>query len=649
MESEDSHYPGNPSEKFLEEKLKLNQVILNMKKIEEAIPILYKIYKEQSKVSLIQPFGVGLGKWLTLIQQSDAQLAQKLQMKDLVNFSELDTKFSSFRIEIERNSLKRLKMFQGTVNELIQDKVNREEFKKAVQEKVNLNDFYFLQNKLKTLEQDKITEMQKFLVAKIQEVDLLTKTKASQAELEVVSLNKIGHDDLQGIERQLDDIRAQIQNLEGDEGNKSDESDGTTPAFNSDKYRRQTRNVYGYGDEVYQSIKQDQKFDKPIGIRKHLKYHQLQINEVWDKLVYDDNRFENMRNEILNQRDLLSQYKTENEALVKKVEGNMEILNRVDDVLSEIKQFKEIISKDHENSLKTLSKTENDWNILGNRFNKLANETQTDIKDNLKRLIKLEADSRQHEHDINILKNDRLGIHKIIAENSILIQDTKAKVDYSLKSINTELDNLRDLHQTDFSKLQAQIEEINGPMRQALETHKREAESLMYELKHVQKESREIFAEFEKSKKKLLDVLDSAKSDVGNVNSLQQTVSMINLDTKILLSNQNASETVVSTTIRNAPMSPVTMARTGTANTYFSKTSLAKLPVLSSKRGYMTTRDVSRNLYRGQNDSDFKSFDGNTIKETEEDEAQGKFFNFKFTLRVHETKIREHIHNNQSS
>ena len=62
MESEDSHYPGNPSEKFLEEKLKLNQVILNMKKIEEAIPILYKIYKEQSKVSLIQPFGIGLGK-----------------------------------------------------------------------------------------------------------------------------------------------------------------------------------------------------------------------------------------------------------------------------------------------------------------------------------------------------------------------------------------------------------------------------------------------------------------------------------------------------------------------------------------------------------------------------------------------------------
>lgn len=34
------HYPGDPSEKFLEEKLKLSEIIRNMKQIEEAIPLL---------------------------------------------------------------------------------------------------------------------------------------------------------------------------------------------------------------------------------------------------------------------------------------------------------------------------------------------------------------------------------------------------------------------------------------------------------------------------------------------------------------------------------------------------------------------------------------------------------------------------------
>lgn len=41
--------PGDPSTKFLEEKLKLNQVVTNIRKIEEAIPLLKEIHATQGK------------------------------------------------------------------------------------------------------------------------------------------------------------------------------------------------------------------------------------------------------------------------------------------------------------------------------------------------------------------------------------------------------------------------------------------------------------------------------------------------------------------------------------------------------------------------------------------------------------------------
>jgi hypothetical protein len=47
--SGDPDHLGNPSEKFLEEKLKLSQVIIKMKQLEEAIPILHKLFKEQNR------------------------------------------------------------------------------------------------------------------------------------------------------------------------------------------------------------------------------------------------------------------------------------------------------------------------------------------------------------------------------------------------------------------------------------------------------------------------------------------------------------------------------------------------------------------------------------------------------------------------
>ena len=117
MKSEEEIYPGDPSEKFIEEKLKLNQVIANIKKIEEAIPIIHKMYKEQQN-------------------HADILLAHKIQMQDFITFNSIETKLSAHKLEMDGSVLKRLKLFQNQVMVLIQNKVDHEEYKKVFKEKV---------------------------------------------------------------------------------------------------------------------------------------------------------------------------------------------------------------------------------------------------------------------------------------------------------------------------------------------------------------------------------------------------------------------------------------------------------------------------------------------------------------------------------
>ena len=94
--SSNDQYPGNPSEKYLEEKLKLNEVIANMHKIEDAIPLIHQIFREQGR-------------------QSDTMLSHQLQMKELITFEEMATKFSAFSLDMETLTMKRIKQFQASI------------------------------------------------------------------------------------------------------------------------------------------------------------------------------------------------------------------------------------------------------------------------------------------------------------------------------------------------------------------------------------------------------------------------------------------------------------------------------------------------------------------------------------------------------
>lgn len=281
-------------------------------------------------------------------------------MKELVTFEELSTKLSAFGLEFDEKAVKRIKTFQGSILEMIQSKVNDQDFKKLIKEKVNLKEHYILLKKVKELEQDTINDLRNMLIGKIQEIELMNNTKASQAELEVIRNNKIGQEELQALESQIKAIQSHIMSLEGEEKEHDPDSDGLTPISNSSKYKRYTRNVHGYGDELYKLIKQEQKKGNSVGLKKHLRYHQLQLNEICDKITYDDDRFENMRKEILLQREQLTTYREENKVLKEKVEKNEGIIKQVDDTLQMIHEFKNQIAMDRDHIHEVMLKAQND-------------------------------------------------------------------------------------------------------------------------------------------------------------------------------------------------------------------------------------------------------------------------------------------------
>lgn len=127
-----------------------------------------------------------------------------------------------------------------------------------------------------------------------------------------------------------------------------------------------------------------------------------------------------------------------------------------------------------------------------------------------------------------------------------------------------------------------------------------------------------MFSEFDKAKNELQLILGSVNAkDTSQNQILQQTVSIVNLDTKVSLPKNKMPDTVMSATSRNGVISPFSQTRSDTSQSFFTKTCLSKLPILRSKREYMTARNISRNSKNSTIDNDLGTVEGITAKETE--------------------------------
>ena len=328
-----------------------------------------------------------------------------------------------------------------------------------------------------------------------------------------------------------------------------------------------------------------------------------------------------MRNEILTQRKQLEEYKSENTELKDKVNRNMNIFDNVYETLKKIEQFRDEIEKERETVLNIVYKSQNDCSVLFKKFTNVNESVVKNQSENLSRLVNLETKTSENSGRISALQKERMSIHKQVSDHIIIVEDLKYKVERDIKSIDEHIKKLKSDQKQDCDELKSRIDQLGLPVMQALEKNQREGENMMYELKRCQAESRDIYGDYEKIKadiEKLLESLEANKAQQDQ--SYQNTISMIDMNTKIIMPHKTNSESIISTTFRNAPISPLTQARTDTANTNNSKIStLSKLPNLSSKHGLKTARHSSRNAGLKFHDPDYRTQTNNPIKESEED------------------------------
>ncbi|CAI2361178.1 unnamed protein product [Moneuplotes crassus] len=602
-------YLGNPSEKFLEEKLKLNRVIDNIHKIEDAIPIIHKMYLEQQK-------------------QSAEILKHKVQMQDYLSRSSIETQFNGFKVEIEGSILQRLKLFQNQVSELIHTKVDKQEYivhTKALPNIINDMRSSF-DKKIATLENEKMTSLRRMLVAKIQEIDLLVNTKANDAELQVVKNNKADEEDIKAIQEELKQIKSVVSTIEGEDHEYNNDQDTTpnhqkeTPSAISVEENSSLRSLF---QDYLEKIQQD-------STKKHLKYQQVLLIEAIKKILYDDNRFENMRKEILIQREEIELIRKDNDELTYKVKNCVTTVDKANELIDQISSFKEQLDADHKESCHIISNCQKQYQELASKHSNLQAKTTETRKDAIKRLVNLETTTKENQHQISLLQMQKTKFDKI-AENEISIKNIEHNLEKAMKEFDKKIKDFRDEYHTQTQAFTQDIDSLSDPVRQALEKNQRESENILNELKHIQKQSRDVFCEFDKSKANLIEVIDNLRIEHISKNCLKNTISKINLDTKILMHDQVQAKS--STGFKgvvdkfseykklsqmNIPMSPVTYARATTAQSSQSKINPSHFPILKSKNGYITSRDISRNDAFPLSEGGFKSFDGNTIKEEEE-------------------------------
>lgn len=298
----------------------------------------------------------------------------------------------------------------------------------------------------------------------------------------------------------------------------------------------------------------------------------------------------------------------------------MKTVDRVNKLVEDISTFKNQISEDHIKSTQIVQKCEKDCKELGSRYQNLNTKSSENHKDTIRRLVNLETSMNEAQNGIALQKLDMGKFQKILSQNSLSIKDNKWTIEKSIQDFKQTLLDHQATAEKEYNYLHKEISTLSDPVRQALEKNQRESDGIMKEFKNVQKQSRQVFSEFDKCKNQLIDAVDRIKNEGANQNSFKNTVSMINLDTKILMHEQpgltSENNHEFTRNLQNAPMSPVTYARTTTA-----QTANSHFPILRSKKGYITSRDLSRNENFNIAEADFRSLDG-AIKE--EDEKTGK-------------------------
>ena len=146
-------------------------------------------------------------------------------------------------------------------------------------------------------------------IGKMQELQTLVDTKASQVEVDILNQYKVNWDSFEDLNNHVEKIEKDLNNKINvkDEDNSITDwleysIDESKTDSDNDKARHR-RNTFGFGDFFLNEIERKNKEGIKATQKDVIKYHQVQVNDLSEHVLENEKVMNNMKHEIIKLRE----------------------------------------------------------------------------------------------------------------------------------------------------------------------------------------------------------------------------------------------------------------------------------------------------------------------------------------------------------
>lgn len=265
-------------------------------------------------------------------------------------------------------------------------------------------------------------------------------------------------------------------------------------------------NQYGFGNSFYQKYQTQLKGKKsPKFI---LKYLQVQVNDVWAKMMECLNMNDLIRTDMQVTKEKLYEWIEHNEAMQVKFDNISSSYEHMDDDYKHVIKYYDFSKTQHEDILKHLSATENTLKQNEGKMKNFIDTQKSEIEDKRNRIVNLEADFRHLKLDVRFIKEQKQKNWQGIMQQLENFKKFNSDRDGKLDDVIREMSNIDFKQNTQNEYITSEIFQIKQPLQDQMINMQKENEVLLRELNRTQKDHRSMLSEFYGALNKEIDETD---------------------------------------------------------------------------------------------------------------------------------------------
>lgn len=255
---------------------------------------------------------------------------------------------------------------------------------------------------------------------------------------------------------------------------------------------------------------------KEPNIRKLNKYLQVQANDMAKDIIHGKEKQKNMAKELVGLRDTLTetlgQFKDMKEDF-KTTNRMMEMTNKA---LSQM-QGDNLRSRNMKALMdEQLRKEKNERMKTEGEIKKLGDQIQDNNVRMLTRLIDLEAFKHTCGLNVEHLNQERRSIKRQVDTEIHLLTDVKKKMELTIDDFITKTKQLKEKHDEDTDRLEAEISKLRDPVENKLKDAKAANDGILLELHRHQDSNRALMTDFIKNTEELLATHEANQKEDTN-------------------------------------------------------------------------------------------------------------------------------------